>query len=93
LTSSKYQLILPIRNVVVFSSITMFADYRVPQVLYHFGILNYDDVLIQHLRALKPMKKNSEMEIAIRGLSIYACEVCYKWHISTFVFLENNRRN
>lgn len=53
----------------------MFADYRVPQVLYHFGILNYDETLIRHLRLLKPMKKNSEMEVAIRGLSIYACEV------------------
>jgi hypothetical protein len=53
----------------------MFADYRVPQVLYHFGLLTYKDSLLQHLHALKPMRKNCEMETAIRGLSIYACEV------------------
>lgn len=53
----------------------MFADYRVPQVLYHFGLIEYKEYLKTYLRTLKPMKKNSEMEIAIRGLSIYACEV------------------
>jgi hypothetical protein len=53
----------------------MFADYRVPQVLYHFGILEYKDTLIRHLREFKPMKKNCEMETAIRALSIFACEV------------------
>jgi hypothetical protein len=53
----------------------MFADYRVPQVLYHFGILEYEEQLKRHLFDHKIIKKHSEMEIAIRGLSIYACEV------------------
>lgn len=29
--------------------ITMFADYRVPQVLVHFGAMSYDDELMQLL--------------------------------------------
>ncbi|KAI6171009.1 Queuosine salvage protein [Aphelenchoides bicaudatus] len=64
----------PYVNFTDINSITMFADYRVPQVLYHFGILNYADSLTKHLKSLKLIKKNSEMETAIRGLSIFACE-------------------
>lgn len=30
--------------------ITMFADYRVPQVLVHFGAMTYDDYLMQLLK-------------------------------------------
>lgn len=30
--------------------ITMFADYRVPQVLVHFGAMTYDDHLMQLLK-------------------------------------------
>lgn len=31
-------------------NITMFADYRVPQVLVHFGAMSYDDHLMKLLR-------------------------------------------
>ena len=30
--------------------ITMFADYRVPQVLVHFGAMSYDDYLMKVLQ-------------------------------------------
>jgi hypothetical protein len=68
----------------------MFADYRVPQVLYHFGLIEYAESLKSHLRRFQRIKKNSEMETAIRGLSIYACEVSRTFlaFLNT-IFLEN----
>lgn len=33
--------------------ITMFADYRIPQVLVHFGAMAYDDSLMQMLKDSK----------------------------------------
>ena len=55
------------------NSITMFADYRIPQSLQYFGALKYSDELIKELN--KPeqvMEHGSIYEIEIRGCSIEA---------------------
>jgi len=54
--------------------ITMFADYRVPQVLVHFGSLKYSDELMQELKDDKILLNGEEKEVEIRGASIYIVE-------------------
>ncbi|XP_050074894.1 queuosine salvage protein [Anopheles maculipalpis] len=54
--------------------ITMFADYRVPQVLVHFGTLTYSDELMALLKQDKLLENGCREEIEIRGASIYVVE-------------------
>ncbi|XP_045499140.1 queuosine salvage protein [Colias croceus] len=58
--------------------ITMFADYRVPQVLVYFGVLSYSDELMDKLRNDNLLPSGSEEEIEIRGCSIHAVELLKK---------------
>lgn len=55
-------------------TITMFADYRVPQVLVHFGSLVYSDELLADLKSGKILLNGEEKEVEIRGASIYIVE-------------------
>lgn len=56
-------------------TITMFADYRIPQALYHFGALSYSEELMKYLKAEKMMQTGDRYEIEIRGCSIWATEM------------------
>lgn len=60
------------------NTITMFADYRVPQVLVHFGSLIYSDQLMQELKEDKILLNGEEKEVEIRGASIYIVEEAKK---------------
>ncbi|KAG0309587.1 hypothetical protein BGZ99_000827 [Dissophora globulifera] len=55
--------------------ITMFADYRVPQALYHFHCLQYSPELLQVLDKGELIPNGSPMEVEIRGNSIWAVEL------------------
>ncbi|BFG05742.1 queuosine salvage protein [Drosophila madeirensis] len=54
--------------------ITMFADYRIPQVLVHFGSLEYTPELLEVLKADTILENGDPMEVEIRGASIYIIE-------------------
>lgn len=54
--------------------LTMFADYRVPQILHHLGILSYPPALAAQLRAHAPLAPGSREEVSIRAASIVAVE-------------------
>lgn len=54
--------------------ITMFADYRVPQVLVHYGAMEYSAELLQILHTGILLKNGCEQEVEIRGASIYVVE-------------------
>ncbi|XP_059613360.1 queuosine 5'-phosphate N-glycosylase/hydrolase [Phlebotomus argentipes] len=54
--------------------ITMFADYRVPQVLVHFGALEYNEDLMKRLKSDEILENGSEAEVEIRGASIFIVE-------------------
>lgn len=54
--------------------ITMFADYRVPQVLVHYGAIEYSTELLQILHTGILLKNGSEQEVEIRGASVYVVE-------------------
>ncbi len=55
--------------------ITMFADYRVPQILVHLGMLEYSAELLQQIRSDPHLAPGSELEMEIRGASIWAVEL------------------
>ncbi|KAJ1889229.1 hypothetical protein LPJ66_008148 [Kickxella alabastrina] len=54
--------------------VTMFADYRVPQALYHFGALRYSPRLMKHLREDGKLPSGHPWEVEIRANSIWAVE-------------------
>nr|XP_017007848.2 queuosine salvage protein [Drosophila takahashii] len=54
--------------------ITMFADYRIPQVLVHFGSLEYTNELMEFLKSDTILENGDPREVEIRGASIYIIE-------------------
>ncbi|EDW04365.1 GH22266, partial [Drosophila grimshawi] len=54
--------------------VTMFADYRVPQVLVHFGSLEYSSELMELLKQDTILQNGDAREVEIRGASIYIIE-------------------
>ncbi|CAO3636469.1 unnamed protein product [Cunninghamella blakesleeana] len=56
-------------------SITMFADYRVPQALYHLNLLEYNTELINKLKNREVLFSGSPEEVEIRGNSIWSVEL------------------
>lgn len=55
--------------------ITMFADYRVPQTLLWYGVLEYSDSLNKKLKDQVVFANGDEEEQEIRGCSIQAVEL------------------
>lgn len=58
--------------------ITMFADYRVPQILHSLGCLEYSEELTQHIQHLIPIEHGDAREIELRGCSIWSVELIKK---------------
>jgi hypothetical protein len=56
------------------ASLTMFADYRVPQILRELNILKYSDQLAQLIDSEVELEYSSEYEVEIRALTIVAVE-------------------
>jgi len=54
--------------------LTMFADYRVPQILHHLRILTYPPALMRMLRQGTPLEAGSREEVSIRAASVVAVE-------------------
>lgn len=55
--------------------LTMFADYRVPQLLRAEGILHYDSRLASLVDLCRELPSGSEPEIEIRATTIHAVEL------------------
>lgn len=51
------------------------ADYKIPQVLRHLGILEYSDGLATLIDEKQEIQHDSEMEIEIRANMLYAIEL------------------
>ncbi|KAI9061380.1 hypothetical protein FKP32DRAFT_1576107 [Trametes sanguinea] len=56
------------------AELTMFADYRVPQILHHLRILSYPPALVKRLLARTPLAPGSAEELSIRAGSIVVVE-------------------
>ncbi|KAJ6628901.1 hypothetical protein B0H10DRAFT_103594 [Mycena sp. CBHHK59/15] len=54
--------------------LTMFADYRVPQILHHLRILSYPPSLLRLLRAGTMLAPGSREELSLRAASVVAVE-------------------
>lgn len=57
------------------SSITMFADYRLPQILVYLGALKYSDELLKKLLKGEMLLNGDKQEVEIRGCSIWCVEL------------------
>eukprot|EP01066_Platyproteum_vivax_P000315 Platyproteum_vivax@DN1034_c0_g1_i1.p1 len=55
--------------------LSMFADYRVPQLLRHWGILTYSAELANKVDEEIQISSGSEEEIEIRACTIQACKM------------------
>ncbi|KAI4609015.1 hypothetical protein J4E80_008761 [Alternaria sp. BMP 0032] len=58
--------------------ITMFADYRIPQMLHSLGIIWYCPPLENKVRRLETIESGHSWEMQIRGCSIWAVELLRK---------------
>ena len=56
------------------SNLTMFADYRIPQILHHLCILKYPTSLLRKLHSQTPLTSGSREEVSLRSASIVAVE-------------------
>ena len=54
--------------------LTMFADYRVPQILHHLCILTYPPSLLRKLHSHVLLSSGSREEVSLRAASIIAVE-------------------
>jgi hypothetical protein len=55
--------------------LTTFADYKVPQVLRHLGILRYDQALSEKVDSGTPLDAAGSEEVEIRANTIWAVEL------------------
>jgi hypothetical protein len=55
--------------------LTAFADYKVPQVLRHFGVLEYDPELAERINNQQVLEAGSEEEVELRAATVWACEL------------------
>ena len=53
----------------------MFADYRVPQILRHLGIMEYSEELAQKIDNKVELSYSSEEEVEIRAATITAVDL------------------
>jgi hypothetical protein len=54
--------------------LTMFADYRVPQILRHYEIMKYSKELAEKIDSLQELQPGSPEEIEIRAATIHVVE-------------------
>jgi hypothetical protein len=55
--------------------LTVFADYKLPQILRHFGVLEYCPALAERIDNQELIAAGSEEEIELRAATIWACEL------------------
>ncbi|KAL8861728.1 MAG: hypothetical protein Q9178_001929 [Gyalolechia marmorata] len=59
-------------------TITMFADYRIPQMLQSLGCLRYSPSLESHIRNMQELGSGGSWEVQLRGCSIWCVELIRK---------------
>ena len=55
-------------------ALTAFADYKLPQVLRHLGILSYAPDLAERIDSLTPVPADSPEEVEIRAATVWGVE-------------------
>lgn len=74
--------------------LTAFADYRIPQVLREFGVINYSENLAEKVDNKEEIPRDSEEEVEIRAAAILAVELLRQkikimsaWEIDNILWL------
>ena len=57
------------------AQLTIFADYKLPQVLRYYGVLAYDPALAERVDRQELLPPGSEEEVEIRAATVWACEL------------------
>jgi hypothetical protein len=57
------------------ATLTAFADYKVPQVLRHLGVLTYAPALAARIGRRELIPAGSREEVEIRAATVWACEL------------------
>lgn len=57
------------------SDLTIFADYKLPQLLQEYKVLKYNKKLSDKIKDEKLIKNGSQEEIEIRANTVYSCEM------------------
>ncbi|XP_029462080.1 queuosine salvage protein [Rhinatrema bivittatum] len=60
------------------STVTMFADYRIPQALVQLGAMRYSEELMKKLKDGGMFQNRDQQEMEIRGCSIWCVELICK---------------
>jgi hypothetical protein len=55
--------------------LTAFADYKLPQVLRHLGVIEYSPGLLEKVDRMIPLDPGSEEEVEIRASTIWAVDL------------------
>jgi Potential Queuosine, Q, salvage protein family len=55
--------------------ITMFADYRIPQMLHSLGVLMFSPPLEGRVRRREELRSGENREVELRGCSVWAVEL------------------
>jgi Potential Queuosine, Q, salvage protein family len=55
--------------------LTIFADYKLPQLLRHHGVLEYHFTLAERVDGMELLESGSEEEVQIRAATVWACEL------------------
>ncbi|HTK08014.1 MAG TPA: queuosine salvage family protein [Ktedonobacteraceae bacterium] len=55
--------------------LTAFADYKLPQVLRHYNVIEYEPALAERIDKQELIPADSEEEVEIRAATIWACEL------------------
>lgn len=55
--------------------LTAFADYKLPQVLRHLGVLEYYPTLAERIDNQELLEPGTEEEIEVRAATVWACEL------------------
>ncbi len=62
-------------NLARIDSLTTFADYKIPQILRHFGIMRYSQDLARMVDGRVPLPAGSPQEVEIRAATIWSVEL------------------
>ncbi len=62
-------------NLADLDKLTAFADYKLPQVLRHYNVLEYCPSLAEQIDNQELIAAGSEEEVEIRAATIWACEL------------------
>ena len=64
-------------NLTRIDSLTTFADYKIPQILRHFGVMNYSQGLARMVDGRIPLPAGSPQEVEIRAVTIWCVELLH----------------